>query len=99
MAPSTAPFDPFDYHTPSPHQRETIETFRATAKSFRALLEQALPPSRERSLAVTKLEEALMWANKAAVTLQVASEEGTTRGDVIGQLERGDAQLDRKVPT
>lgn len=59
-------FDPFEYHEPTENQRTAIEAFRQKAKDFREALD-CLPPSREKALAVTNLEQTLMWANKAAV--------------------------------
>jgi len=66
MSDETTPFDPFDYIAPTLQQREAIDRFRHCAKSYRSVLEE-LPASRERSIALTHLEEALMWSNKAAV--------------------------------
>lgn len=43
------------------NQKHIQEAIEATA----ARIEGATPPSREQSLALTKLEEALMWAGKA----------------------------------
>jgi hypothetical protein len=62
---------PFDYHRPNAAQIEQISTVRDGCKSLHAVL-LALPPSRERSLAITKLEEVSMWANKGIII----SEEG-----------------------
>lgn len=57
---------PFDYHRPSETQVEQITTVREGCKKlYETLL--ALPPNRERSLAITKLEEVSMWANKGIV--------------------------------
>jgi hypothetical protein len=58
--------DAFDYHKPTEAQLATITRFREHAKAFRDSL-NGLPPSRESSLALTNIEQALMWANKAAV--------------------------------
>lgn len=43
-----------------------IESLRFAAKAFGFVI-LAQPPSRERSLAITKLEEAVMWAVKGVV--------------------------------
>jgi hypothetical protein len=39
------------------------EELRGSAKRLAYLIERNCPNSREKSLAMTKLEEALMWAN------------------------------------
>jgi hypothetical protein len=57
---------PFDYHRPSDKQVNEITTVREGCKALHATL-LALPSSRERSLAITKLEEVSMWANKGIV--------------------------------
>lgn len=58
--------DHFDYQTPTPEQLEKIaqvrEAFKGARESF-----VSLPSSRETSLALTNLEQALMWANKAVI--------------------------------
>ena len=55
----------FKYHTPKAGQPETYETLRSEAKNLAYLIMEKCPNSRERSLAITKLEEAMMWANAA----------------------------------
>lgn len=40
----------------------TYEAIREQAKRFAALIDTACPDSREKSLAFTNLEQALMWA-------------------------------------
>jgi len=44
---------------------EHIQIMMKFASDFMFRVESTLPPSRERSLAMTKIEEAAMWANKA----------------------------------
>ena len=53
----------FTYHAPKAGQPERYQMIREKAKEFAALIEKECPPSRERSLAFTKLEESVMWAN------------------------------------
>lgn len=47
-----------------------IETLREEAKSFGYHILEFVPDSREKSLAITKLEEAVMWAVKGIVLNQ-----------------------------
>jgi hypothetical protein len=58
---------PFAYHAPTPDQIEKIALVREALRTAHELLTDAIPASRERSLAITKLEECSMWANKAIV--------------------------------
>jgi hypothetical protein len=55
----------FTYHPPKPGQPEKYSMIRATAKNLAILLVDQVPQSRELSLALTHLEEAVMWANAA----------------------------------
>lgn len=63
---SNMPKHPFDYHRPSEKQVEQISKNRDECKALHAALLE-LSPSRERSLAITKLEEVSMWSNKAII--------------------------------
>lgn len=53
----------FSYHGPKDGQPEKYTHLRETAKEFAYLLNDLCPDSREKSLAMTKLEECVMWAN------------------------------------
>lgn len=53
----------FTYHAPKPGQQEKYEALRSKAKELAYLIDDSCPASRERSLAMTKLEESIMWAN------------------------------------
>jgi hypothetical protein len=53
----------FQYHPPSEDQRRKYELIRAKAKEFAYLLNDHCPRSREQSLAMTHLENSVMWAN------------------------------------
>lgn len=55
----------FRYHSLTPQQRMAINAVRDTTMGLAVILNQRLPESREKSLAMTKLEECAMWANKA----------------------------------
>lgn len=53
----------FSYHAPKGDQAERYVSIRETAGAFALGIMQNCPPSRERSLALTALEECVMWAN------------------------------------
>lgn len=53
--------------TPAPDVVTAIEDVREQAKTLGMIIFAKVPPSRERSLAVTHLEETVMWAVKALV--------------------------------
>jgi hypothetical protein len=53
----------FTYHKPKEDQAVRYEDLRLEAKGLALRILGSCPPSRERSLALTKLEEAVMWAN------------------------------------
>lgn len=53
----------FKYHSPKEGQPEKYTQLREKAKELAYLIEELAPQSREKSLAITKLEESIMWAN------------------------------------
>ena len=55
----------FTYHAPKGDQAQRYENIRSKGKQFAELVCGLTPESRERSLALTKIEEAVMWANAA----------------------------------
>lgn len=55
----------FTYHGPMGDQPARYEAIRAQAREFAVTLAGECPPSRELSLALTKLEECVMHANSA----------------------------------
>jgi hypothetical protein len=66
----------FTYHAPKPGQPETYELIRNKAKEFAILLDRECPDSREKSLAITKIEEAVFWANASIAREEINN--GTT---------------------
>ena len=55
----------FTYHPPKDGQPERYGTIRAVMKEAALTIDGTCPDSREKSLALTKCEEACMWANAA----------------------------------
>lgn len=55
----------FTYHKPQGDQAIKYESIRAQAKTLAGWIAEWCPESRELSLAITKLEECVMWANAA----------------------------------
>jgi hypothetical protein len=55
----------FTYHAPAADQVPRYNEIRDLAKAYAGILMLNCPPSRERSLALTALEECVMWANAA----------------------------------
>jgi hypothetical protein len=53
----------FTYHSPTPEQIPKYTGIRAEAAVFARIIEALCPESREKSLALTHLDEAVMWAN------------------------------------
>lgn len=53
----------FTYHAPKEGQPEKYQALRDKAKELAYLIAELVPPGREQSLAMTKLEESVMWAN------------------------------------
>ncbi len=55
----------FKYHAPHGNQTARYVELRNEAGKFAHLIHKFCPDSREKSLAMTKLEESVMWANAA----------------------------------
>lgn len=55
----------FTYHPPKADQPGRYERIRAGAAALASMVDEICPDSREKSLAITKIEEAVMWANAA----------------------------------
>lgn len=53
----------FTYHQPKDGQSTKYEALRAKAKELAYLIDELCPDSREKSLALTQLEDCSMWAN------------------------------------
>ena len=65
----------FTYHTPKVDQVGRYISIREKAKELAYMIDELCPDSRERSLAMTKLEECVMWANAAIAR----NEDGRTK--------------------
>jgi hypothetical protein len=59
--------NPFEYQKPGGNQIVQIEEVRQSMRATYTAILENVPPSAERTLAIRKLEEASMWANKAIV--------------------------------
>lgn len=55
----------FTYHEPTEEKAPKYVAIRAKARELDDLVRELAPPGREQSLALTKIEEATMWANAA----------------------------------
>lgn len=84
----------FTYHEPRPGQPVLYNAIRATALRFATLLTALMPPGRERSLAVTHLEEAVFWANAgiartgaaaSPIAVNIAASEAVNANRVVGE--------------
>lgn len=65
---------PFEYQKPTPESTNAIITLRIAHARLHECLLWNIPDCRERSIAITKLEECSMWANKAVVFAQKEGE-------------------------
>lgn len=55
----------FAYHAPTPEKVERHSVVRSEVYDLADWFQVWLPDGREKSLAITKLEEAMFWANAA----------------------------------
>jgi len=64
----------FDHHAPDPDRGYTHQTVRNKLHRVALELNDLIPDGREKSLMITKLEEAMFWAN-AGIARQDRSED------------------------
>lgn len=64
----------FTYHPPTDGQPAVYEQIRARAKDLAEFIDYSTPDSREKSLAITALEEAVMWGNAAVARNGLATD-------------------------
>ena len=55
----------FTYHKPKDGQPAKYEYIREVGKQLAMAVIESCPESREKSTAITKIQEAVMWANAA----------------------------------
>lgn len=65
IAQSIARKNSFSYHAPKGDQPERYSLLRMHGSDLARILNENCPPSRELSLAMTNLEQAIFWANAA----------------------------------
>lgn len=53
----------FTYHSPKDNQPERYKMLREVARDLAIAICENVPESRERSVALTNLEQAIFWAN------------------------------------
>lgn len=63
--------DCFTYHPPDDHQQTIYQTLREDEVRLAKTILNLCPDSRERALALTKLQEVRMWANASVALMHV----------------------------
>ncbi|WP_254660586.1 Acb2/Tad1 domain-containing protein [Brevibacillus laterosporus] len=66
----------FMYHSPKEGQPEKYTALREKAKQLAYLIEELCPNRREKSLAMTNLEQSIMWANASIARNDVCTSKG-----------------------
>lgn len=64
----------FAYHKPGADGLDKIRALREAFSVVKTAIDEIAPPSREKSVALTELETAAMWAVKAVVFNDPSSE-------------------------
>lgn len=63
-------------HTPKIETIEEIEKYREVVQKLAEILILSVPPSRARSIALTRLEDAVMWGVKSYILRDKDAENG-----------------------
>lgn len=66
----------FSYHKPVADQPAKYETVREWARDFASLIVDITPESREQAVALTKLDEVVMWVNAAIARREIVQGPG-----------------------
>lgn len=66
----------FKYHKPNSENVADFTDIRHRAKDLVELINYRCPESREKALAITKIEEAVMWANASIARSSGGTEDG-----------------------
>lgn len=82
----------FNYHLSDEDRVVTLDYVRGQCAHIAHCLDEVLPPGREKSLALTKLEETLMWSN-ASISKTAPQPVGTVRSAVISVQPVNEAEL------
>lgn len=79
----------FTYHPPHGDQATRYETLRGEARVVARAILVLTPKSREQSLALTKLEEAVFWANAAIARNELPADSvASNTATISGPVER-----------
>ena len=71
----------FTYQKPTERSIPKFERIRAQLVDAACVIAELMPPGREQSLAITKLEEAMMWASAGIARPQPPSFDARDRQD------------------
>ncbi len=74
----------FKYHAPKEKQIDKYNLLRDYAKDYAYIINDSCPNSREKSLALTKLEESVMWANASIAR----NKEEEVNSLIIGEIKK-----------
>jgi len=74
----------FTYYEPKGDQSERYTSIRAGARELATLIEDLCPKSAERTLALRRLQEAMMWANASIAINESPSFSNTETSNQIG---------------
>jgi hypothetical protein len=64
----------FTYHAPFGTQQERYVALRSLAHTLATLINEDCPESREKSLAITSLQQTIMWANASIAINEVKND-------------------------
>jgi len=71
----------FTYHPPFKDQPQRYKILRAGGGALAKLINDLCPESREKSLAITQVQQAIMWANAAIEINENPITEKTIKGE------------------
>jgi len=81
--------DIFTYHPPFGDQGQKYDRLRSKAKELAFMIESNCPDSREKSLALTSLQQTVMWAN-ASIAINEKPTGKILKGGHIASMPEAD---------
>lgn len=88
----------FTYHAPHGDQADRYERLRAAGKALAETIVVLCPNSRERSLAITAVQQAIIWANAAIAINEVFTAPQESHSEVFSRPECPFNYCDQPAP-
>ena len=89
----------FTYHKPVGSQPQRYESIREMGKDLARVIKSECPPSPESTIAIRKVQEAVMWANASiAINERIEDEDSSSKSSTpIPRYEGTDSRVGNRL--